>query len=97
LVTNSAKITKSAKDQGLDAETKKLTLFFQHNKDTTVSNMTPTCACCGPLQLAGNHSRRGFLAAGAATVAGGLIGMAPFQAQAASGNYEAMLLSLIHI
>jgi hypothetical protein len=57
--------------------------------------MTPTCACCGPLQLAGNHSRRGFLAAGAATVAGGLLGMAPFQAQAASGNYEAMLVNCI--
>ncbi|WP_236657772.1 twin-arginine translocation signal domain-containing protein [Limnohabitans sp. TS-CS-82] len=57
--------------------------------------MTPTCACCGPLQLAGNHSRRGFLAASAATVAGGLIGMTPFQTQAASGNYEAMLVNCI--
>jgi hypothetical protein len=69
--------------------------FINHNKDTTVSNLTPSCACCGPLQLAGNHSRRGFLAAGAATVAGGLMGLAPFQAQAASGNYEAMLVNCI--
>jgi hypothetical protein len=45
--------------------------------------------------LAGNHSRRGFLAAGAATVAGGLMGLSPFQAQAASGNYEAMLVNCI--
>ena len=69
--------------------------FYNHHQDITVNKLTPSCACCGPLQLAGHPSRRGFLTAGAAAVAGSLLGTTPFQAQAASGSYEAMLVNCI--
>lgn len=54
------------------------------------------CPCCS--HLAGStssHTRRQFLAAGAAVVAGGLISLMPGRANAASGNYEAMLVNCI--
>jgi hypothetical protein len=60
-----------------------------------MNKLSPTCACCQPLQRAGNPSRRGFLTAGTAAVAGGLLGMTPLQSQAASGSYEAMLVNCI--
>jgi carbonic anhydrase len=50
-----------------------------------------TCACCGDL-LRGRFHRRAFLrAAGGA----GLLAAFPFAALAASGNYDAMVLSCI--
>lgn len=48
------------------------------------------CSCCDGLQL--SRGRRAFLAAGAAL---GFAQMLPFGAQAASGNYDAMLLACI--
>ncbi|MEK0435056.1 MAG: hypothetical protein RL369_1105 [Pseudomonadota bacterium] len=54
------------------------------------------CPCCAHLPGAtGTTSRRQFLAAGAAVVAGGMIGFMPGRANAASGNYEAMLVNCI--
>ena len=49
------------------------------------------CTCCDLIRLPGT-SRRAFLAAGAAM---GFASMLPFGAQAASGNYDAMLLACI--
>lgn len=51
------------------------------------------CPCCAPA-IAG-ASRRQFLAAGAAVVAGGLAGFVPGRALAGGGNYEAMLVNCI--
>ncbi|MFM8463686.1 MAG: hypothetical protein ACKOA0_06240 [Burkholderiaceae bacterium] len=54
------------------------------------------CPCCAHLPGAtGTTSRRQFLAAGAAVVAGSMIGFMPGRAGAASGNYEAMLVNCI--
>jgi len=54
------------------------------------------CPCCAHLTGApGTVSRRQFLATGAAVVAGGLIGFMPGRANAAGGNYEAMLVNCI--
>jgi len=54
------------------------------------------CPCCSHLTAApGTTSRRQFLATGAAVVAGGLIGFMPGRSNAASGNYEAMLVNCI--
>lgn len=60
-----------------------------------MNKFTPSCTCCGPLQLAGNTTRRSFVTAGAAAVAGSLLGTMPFEAKAASGSYEAMLVNCI--
>ena len=49
------------------------------------------CRCCEGLQFS-RPGRRAFLAAGAAL---GFAQMLPFGAQAASGNYDAMLLACI--
>jgi hypothetical protein len=59
-----------------------------------VSHPLASCACCGPLRLAGGPTRRGFLGAGAATVAAGLVGISG-PSFAASGNYESTLLNCI--
>ena len=53
------------------------------------------CACCSPLRLAGNPTRRNFLSTGAATVAAGLVSLAPDVSLAASGSYESMLINCI--
>lgn len=54
------------------------------------------CPCCAHLPGAtGTTSRRQFLAAGAAVVAGSMIGFMSRRAGAASGNYEAMLVNCI--
>ena len=54
------------------------------------------CPCCAHLTGApGTTSRRQFLATGAAVVAGGLISLMPGRANAAGGNYEAMLVNCI--
>jgi hypothetical protein len=82
-------------DPTFEVETIKADLIFNHKKDIIMSRIAPICACCGPFQLAGHPSRRGFLSTGVATVAGGLMGMMPFQATAASGNYESMLVNCI--
>jgi hypothetical protein len=65
------------------------------NKGNTVSNNLPTCTCCTPFKLAGGHSRRQFLTTGAAVVAAGAMGGFIPSANAASGNYEAMLVNCI--
>jgi hypothetical protein len=59
-----------------------------------VSHPLTSCACCTPLRLAGAPTRRGFLGAGAATVAAGLVGFSG-SSFAASGNYESMLVNCI--
>lgn len=53
---------------------------------------TDSCTCCGDL-LRGAFSRRNFLQA--AAVGGAALALAPYSALAATGNYEAMLLSCI--
>lgn len=52
-----------------------------------------SCPCCSPLPQA--QSRRQFLAATGAVLAGGMMGFVPGRAMAASGNYEAMLINCI--
>ena len=59
-----------------------------------LSHPLSSCACCTPLRLAGAPTRRGFLGAGAATVAAGLVGFSG-SSFAASGNYESMLVNCI--
>ena len=49
--------------------------------------------CCNPKAL--KNSRRQFLAAGAALVAGGMMGFVPGRSMAGGGNYEAMLINCI--
>jgi len=61
----------------------------------TADTSAYSCMCCTPTSLAAGPSRRGFLGLGTAAVAGGLLGMTASPAQAASGNYEAMLLNCI--
>ncbi len=51
------------------------------------------CPCCTP--TAATASRRQFLAAGAAVLAGGLAGFVPGRALAGGGNYDAMLVNCI--
>ena len=53
------------------------------------------CLCCGPFKLAGSPTRRNFLGASAAAMAAGVMGFMPGKSQAASGNYESMLLNCI--
>jgi hypothetical protein len=55
------------------------------------SHYTGACACCGDL-LRGQFSRRRFLQVG---LTAALVSAVPFGALAATGNYEAMLLSCI--
>ncbi len=61
----------------------------------TTETSAYSCMCCTPDRLSAGHSRRGFLGLGAAAVTGGLLAMTPGQSQAASGNYEAMLVNCI--
>ncbi|NBT35636.1 MAG: hypothetical protein EBT03_08895 [Betaproteobacteria bacterium] len=56
------------------------------------SGLQSACACCSPIAQA--QTRRGFLAAGAALTAAGVMGLGR-SARAASGNYEAMLVNCI--
>lgn len=51
------------------------------------------CPCCNPKHSL--HTRRQFLATGAALLAGGMMGFVPGRSLAASGNYEAMLVNCI--
>ena len=51
------------------------------------------CPCCSPAPA--STSRRQFLAAGAAVVAGGMMGFVPGRSMAGGGNYEAMLVNCI--
>lgn len=68
-------------------------------KPTTPSNdfhrlqcMADACSCCGSASHLVRPGRRNFLAAAAAL---GFTQLLPFGAQAASGNYDAMLLACI--
>ena len=61
----------------------------------TVNKPAYSCMCCTPESLSAGPSRRGFLGLGAAALTGGLMGLAPGQSHAASGNYEAMLVNCI--
>ncbi len=60
------------------------------NKDHLPSE---ACPCCNPKAL--SVSRRNFMAAGAAVLAGGMMGFLPGKSMAAGGNYEAMLINCI--
>ena len=63
---------------------------------TPATKLEPAgCLCCGPFKLAGSPTRRHFLGAGAAAMAAGVMGFMPGKSEAASGNYESMLLNCI--
>ncbi|MEY4318197.1 MAG: hypothetical protein RI902_2005 [Pseudomonadota bacterium] len=63
---------------------------------TPATKLEPAgCMCCSPFKLAGSTSRRNFLGAGAAAVAAGMMGFMPGKSEAASGNYESMLVNCI--
>ncbi len=61
----------------------------------TADTSAYSCLCCGPNSLSTGHTRRGFLSLGTAALAGGLLATAAGPSQAASGNYEAMLVNCI--
>ena len=65
------------------------------NKIATLPDHAPSeaCPCCNPLLP--TTSRRQFLAATGAVLAGGMMGFVPGRSMAASGNYEAMLINCI--
>jgi len=58
----------------------------------TLETHPNSCACCGDL-LRGAFSRRGFMLGAAA--GGAALALQPFEALAATGNYEAMVLGCI--
>lgn len=68
-------------------------MIDSHNP--THSPSAYSCLCCDPSALKVGSSRRGFLGLGAAALAGGMLAMTPGRSQAASGNYEAMLVNCI--
>ncbi len=65
---------------------------MNHDKPVEVPH-SDACPCCTP--TAATASRRQFLAAGAAVLAGGLAGFVPGRALAGGGNYDAMLINCI--